>query len=85
MITLLGLEHMVDATQDPRLGSGGVKFLHIERRNKFLNQVSESDCACCVSCCMFKCNTCILNGNGRSLLCFFGRNFIDVDFSLCIL
>ena len=38
MITFLGLEHMVDATQDLRLGSGGVKFLHIERRK----QTSES-------------------------------------------
>ena len=26
MITFLGLEHMVDATQDLRLGSGGVKL-----------------------------------------------------------
>ena len=38
MITFLGLEYMVDATQDLRLGSGGVKFFHIERRE----QVSES-------------------------------------------
>ena len=35
MITFLGLEHMVDATQE---GSGGVKFLHIERKK----QISES-------------------------------------------
>ena len=36
MITFFGLEHMVDATQDLRLGSGGVgwddKLLHIERK-----------------------------------------------------